>query len=163
MREPPNLPSENIKNINPWYQAAQLIQPALIRLLDQLRKALESSAWQGRYETVEVWPDQPDGGAKSGDLEAESSVQPQVLYWLHLTRSPAELKINLWELCYQICFSHYEPDWHYPTVRDFQVGEVEVDTTLFEANGEVDWNSLDAKTEQIVRELFASLPESADG
>lgn len=163
---------------NPWYQAAQLIQPALIRLLDQLRKALESSPWQGSYETVEVWPKNGHSDGHSTDVSnidisstdesnidesnTEAKDQPQILYWLHLKRSPDELKINLWELCYQICFSHYEPDWQRVDIRDFQVGEVDVDASLFDGTGEVDWNRLDAKTERIVKALFAALPPSMD-
>ncbi|MDG2990621.1 hypothetical protein L3556_06685 [Candidatus Synechococcus calcipolaris G9] len=146
---------------NPWYQAAQLMQPALIRLLDQLRKALESSPWQGSYETVEVWPENGDGHGT--DISStDSGEQPQILYWLHLKRSPDELKINLWELCYQICFRDYEPDWQRADIRDFQVGEVEVDASLFDTSGEVDWNRLDGKTERIVKDLFADLPPSME-
>jgi hypothetical protein len=38
---------------------------------------------------------------------------------------------------------------------------VEVDTTLFDETGEVDWNRLDAKAIQIVDQVFANLPTVA--
>lgn len=143
---------------HPWYLAAQLVQPALIRLVDQLRQQLADSAWKSSYETVEVWPknhQQNQGNQESGDTE------PQILYWLYLTPKDASepsqpIAINLWELCYQICFTDYTPVLDCPTIQDFQVGDVAVDQTLFGDDGEVDWNRLDIKAAAVVEAMFKS-------
>lgn len=132
---------------HPWYAAAQLLQPALIRLLDHLRRQLAASAWQGEYETVEL--PCPTG-------------EPQVLYWLHLRRGDRHQRINLWELCYEICFQDYTPELDYAGIHDFQVGEVTPDVSLLDAAGEVDWHRLDQKAARIVAKVFSRLDESPD-
>ena len=35
----------------------QLMQPALIRVIDNIRKQLDSSTWQGSYEEELIWPE----------------------------------------------------------------------------------------------------------
>ncbi|HEY9888462.1 MAG TPA: hypothetical protein V6D02_08690, partial [Candidatus Obscuribacterales bacterium] len=37
--------------------ADQLMQPALIRIIDNLRKQLEASDWVGAYHETQLWPD----------------------------------------------------------------------------------------------------------
>ena len=37
--------------------ADQLMQPALIRVIDNIRKQLEVSDWQGSYHETQLWPD----------------------------------------------------------------------------------------------------------
>jgi hypothetical protein len=132
----------------PWQQVSELIQPALIRLLDQLRKQLETSPWQGRYETVELWPEGVDPAA----------TPPQVLYLLHLTQGEKQIRVNLWELCFQICFCDYTPCLEQSGITDFQVGEVTTDSSLFTADGEIDWHRLDQKAQQGVAQVFRELP-----
>ena len=39
-----------------WQQAELLMQPAFIRVIDNLRKHLDESAWQGTYRDVMIWP-----------------------------------------------------------------------------------------------------------
>ncbi|XFA73808.1 hypothetical protein RYO59_002062 [Thermosynechococcaceae cyanobacterium Okahandja] len=129
---------------HPWYAAAQLLQPSLIRLLDHLRRQLETSGWQGEYETVEL-------------PSATGEPEPQVLYWLHLRRGDRHQRLNLWELCYQICFADYYPQLDYAGIRDFQVGEVTADMALFDVAGEVDWHRLDQKAAKVVATVFAGL------
>jgi len=140
---------------HPWYLAAQLVQPALIRLVDQLRQQLEGSAWKSSYETVEVWPESPQEALDHAETE------PQILYWLYLTpkNAPSEthpITINLWELCYQICFENYTPVLDRQTIQDFQLGDVTVDQTLFDQEGEVDWHRLDTKAAGVVQMLLGS-------
>ncbi|ATS18864.1 hypothetical protein BRW62_09030 [Parathermosynechococcus lividus PCC 6715] len=130
---------------HPWYAAAQLLQPALIRLLDHLRRQLETSGWQGEYETVEL-----------------PTSEPQVLYWLHLRRGDRHQRVNLWELCYEICFADYTPDLEYAGIHDFQVGEVTADMGLLDAAGEVDWHQLDQKAQRVVAAMFAGLEYPLD-
>ncbi|MEL6602708.1 MAG: hypothetical protein AAFP20_05715, partial [Cyanobacteria bacterium J06614_10] len=38
-------------------EVEQLMQPALIRVIDNIRKQLEDSSWQGTYEEDLIWPD----------------------------------------------------------------------------------------------------------
>ncbi|MHC5829650.1 MAG: hypothetical protein ACYT04_80445, partial [Nostoc sp.] len=58
--------------------------------------------------------------------------------------------IDLWELCYQVCFLEYSP----------QEEVADIDTSLIDELGEVDWLRLDAKTKELVEQAFAKLPES---
>jgi hypothetical protein len=128
----------------PWRLASLLIQPALIRLFDQIRKQLEESDWQGSYETKEIWPAGVD----------PSTTEPQVLYLLYLSRGQEKVRINVWELCYQICFIDYAPTLDREDIADFQVGEVVADASLIAADGEVDWNKLDRKAQQVVTQML---------
>lgn len=145
---------------HPWYLAAQLVQPALIRLVDQLRQQLADSAWKSSYETVEVWPENPP------EHQDPTESEPQILYWLYLTPKdpPSQtepIAINLWELCYQICFETYTPVLDRPTIQDFQLGDVVADRTLFDDDGEVDWNGLDAKAATVVQQMINGLQAEA--
>ena len=75
-----------INNITAWKQAELLMQPAFIRILDHIRKKLEDSVWQGTYEEVQI---------------------PIPGYRLDLEYQEQKISINVWELCYQVCFSNY--------------------------------------------------------
>ncbi len=147
------MTAADLINDHPWYWAAQLVQPALIRLVDQLRQQLTDSAWKSSYETVEVWPE------NTPDNQEQAETEPQILYWLYLTlknssNETTPIAINLWELCYQICFESYIPVLDRPTIQDFQLGDVAVDRTLFDDDGEVDWNRLDVKAAQVVKAMI---------
>ena len=115
-----------------WQQAEILMQPVLIRLIDNLRKTLEASAWQGTYQEVET---------------------PYPGHQLCLRYQDQETIVNLWDLCYEICFRSYQRG---ATSEQF----VEIDTTLLDESGEVDWNRLDEKARTCVEQLFAELPHS---
>jgi hypothetical protein len=160
----------------PWQQAALLMQPALIRLIDQIRKQLDPSGWQGNYQTLEVWPEgtSPEIQATVAQLQQQLEVaapeqreeltqtlnhlpQPQLVYLLNLTKQDHQARVNLWELCYQICFCNYVPVLERSEIADFQVGEVQVDSNLIDAEGEVDWHRLDNKAEQVVEQMFKTL------
>lgn len=124
-----------IKNMLAWQQAELLMQPALIRLIDNLRKKLEESVWQGTYEEVQF---------------------PIPGYLLCLQHQNHQIKVNMWELCYQICFSNYRQSH-----AEMESVEVDIDTSLIdETTGDVDWNRIDEKAKQVVEEVFASLPAS---
>jgi len=120
-----------IKDRLAWQQAELLMQPALIRVLDTIRKHLETSGWKGSYETVQT---------------------PYPGYLLKLERDAREVSVDIWDLCYQICFRDYSP-----THADGETREVEIDTNLIDDAGEVDWNRLDRKTRDIIEDLFANL------
>jgi hypothetical protein len=61
--------------------------------------------------------------------------------------------VNLWELCFRICFQNYvvtdDPEQSY---------EVEIDRDLLDEDEDVDWERLDEKAEAIVRSIFFQLP-----
>ena len=40
------------KNKQAWEQAQLLMQPAFIRVIDNLRKQLEQSSWKGTYQEI---------------------------------------------------------------------------------------------------------------
>ncbi|MEM9245242.1 MAG: hypothetical protein AAGA67_05825, partial [Cyanobacteria bacterium P01_F01_bin.153] len=46
-----------LKDMDAWYKAEALMQPALIRAIDNIRKALDQCDWQGKYEEEWEWPE----------------------------------------------------------------------------------------------------------
>ncbi len=120
-----------------WEQAQVLMQPALLRVVDNIRKELESSTWKGTYKEV---------------------TKPIPGYHLCLTRRDRQIEIDIWELCYQVCFREYHPIHHIFSGDDESNYEVEVDTRLLDDFGEVDWQLLESKAQQSVRKVFESLP-----
>ncbi|NEP42062.1 MAG: hypothetical protein F6K25_27805 [Okeania sp. SIO2G4] len=121
-----------INNITAWRQAELLMQPAFIRLLDHIRKKLDNSVWQGDYQEVE---------------------KPIPGYRLDLEYQDQKVSIDIWELCYQVCFSNY----HF-THSSEQIVEVEVDTSLLNDEGNVNWEHLDEKALRVVENMMADLP-----
>jgi hypothetical protein len=126
------------KNRLAWEQAQILMQPAMLRVVDNIRKELESSNWRGTYKEVTV---------------------PIPGYHLCLTRSGQQIEIDIWELCYKVCFQKYEPIQHIFSQDDENKYEVEIDTRLLDDFGEIDWQLLESKAQQAVRQAFATLPE----
>ncbi|MGF1523186.1 MAG: hypothetical protein ACFBSF_12795 [Leptolyngbyaceae cyanobacterium] len=155
------------KNPQARQLADQLMQPALIRVIDNIRKQLEISDWQGSYEETQLWPD--DIGESQlqriKDLQAQLRVatpeqadvlrdelatlpQPFPGYELHLTRADQECVVNVWELCYCVCFEQF------PAPE----GTVMVDTSLVDTElNDVDWLVLDQKAKAIVDDVFEQL------
>lgn len=122
-----------ITNLVAWQQAEILMQPAFLRVIDNIRKQLEQSAWKGTYQEVQ---------------------QPYPGYLLCLQHGDREMSVNLWELCYQICFLNYKL-----THSELESQEVEIDTSLIDDTGDVDWERLEAKTNAVIEDVFANLPE----
>ncbi|MBE9146384.1 hypothetical protein [Planktothrix mougeotii] len=121
-----------IKDPMAWQQAELLMQPAFIRLLDNIRKQLDESIWTGTYQEIQ---------------------DPFPGYRLDLEHNGQKVSIDIWELCYQICFQNYRP-----THATQESLEVEIDTTLIDQEtGDVDWQKLEDKTRQIIEDLFARL------
>ncbi|HEY9834515.1 MAG TPA: hypothetical protein V6D26_28455 [Stenomitos sp.] len=120
------------KNMVAWHQAELLMQPALIRIIDQIRKQLESTNWKATYRDVQA---------------------PIPGYELCLESNGKEVCVNIWELCYQVCFINYTS-----THTELETQEVEIDTNLIDEAGEVDWQYLDTKAQRLVTQVFASLP-----
>lgn len=121
-----------------WEQAQILMQPAMLRVVDNIRKELESSDWQGTYKEVTV---------------------PIPGYHLCLTRSGYEVEVDIWELCYQVCFTEYAPIQHIFSQDSNRGYDVEIDTRLIDDFGEIDWQLLESKAQDSVRRVFATLPE----
>lgn len=120
-----------------WEQAQVLMQPILIRVVDNLRKHLEDSEWQGTYKEV---------------------TNPLPGYHLCLNRQEKSVEIDIWHLCYQICFRDYHSLPYADSVEDDTTCEVEIDTRLLNETGEIDWHLIDAKAQQSVKQVFANLP-----
>ena len=119
------------KNTVAWEQAELLMQPALIRIVDQVRKQLEDTTWKATYKDVQT---------------------PIPGYQLCLEKQDTSICVDLWELCFQVCFRNYK------TVHsELESQEVEIDTTLIDETGDVDWQCLDTKAQQLVAQVFADL------
>ena len=125
------------KNRLAWEQAQVLMQPAMLRVVDNIRKEIEASNWKGTYKEVTA---------------------PIPGYHLCLTRSDYQVEIDVWELCYQVCFVEYEPVQHIFSTEDEAAYPVEIDTRLLDDLGEVDWQLLESKAQQSVRKVFSTLP-----
>lgn len=154
-----------------WQQAELLMQPAFIRLIDQIRKQLDQSDWAGAYKTIETWPEgtTPDTQAKVSQLQEqlekatlEQAVvleqilaqlpQPRFDYQLCLKKQDYQMEVDLWELCYRVCLINYHP------LEEQSIDEIQVDPDLIDAMGEVDWHQLDHKARQVVEQVFNQLP-----
>ncbi|MBK1990047.1 hypothetical protein A0J48_021375 [Sphaerospermopsis aphanizomenoides BCCUSP55] len=157
-----------ITNSTTWQQAELLMQPAFIRVVDNIRKHLDVSSWKGTYHDVLIWPPDTTDETKAlvtqllQDMENATPEQiedikknlaylpmPHPGYHLRLQRQEQQVNVDLWELCYQVCFLNY----------DSQNDSVAIDTSLFDELGEVDWQHLENKTKMLVKQLFDSLPE----
>jgi hypothetical protein len=176
------------QNIAVWQQAETLMQPAFIRLIANITKQLERSPWKGEYEDVQLWAEGTSEETKtrvtllrqqleSATPEQASSIEaaldqlpkPYPGYHLCLTQGEQRIRVDLWEVCYQICFQDYDllsgtsykntaaPNAAIPTEG------VEIDAALFDETGDVDWHRLDEKTQQLVEQIFAKLPSYGKG
>lgn len=146
------------------------MQPAYIRLIDNLRKQLETSNWRGTYRDVSVWADDIPDETKATVAQLKSQLEtaspdeaakieqtlaqlpsPYPGYELCLQNGDRQVTVDLWELCYKICFRAGETG-----ISDDR--PVEIDTDLIEETGDVDWNRLEDKTKRLVGEIFDRLP-----
>jgi hypothetical protein len=112
-----------------WQQAELLMQPAYIRLVDQIRRQTEESDVEVSY--IEV-------------------TEPYPSNLLCLNQGDQELKVDIWHLCFQICFTNFEE------IREYPDRPAQIDTSLFDpATAEVDWTKLDNKAQETVAQVFA--------
>ncbi len=157
-----------ITNSLAWQQAELLMQPTFIRVVDNVRKLIDNSSWKGTYHDVLTWAAGTSEETKAivtqmvQELETatpEQAVQiretlaklptPHPGYHLCLQRQEQQVNVDLWELCYQVCFVEY-------TLSD---DTVDIDTSLIDESGDVEWNLLDNKAKRVVEEMFAKLPD----
>jgi hypothetical protein len=143
--------------------ANHLMQPCLIRIIDNLRKATETLDWQSEYTQVQHWPEgtteaqQQQVAELAAQLDqADADTAPQIeqalrqlptptpIYHLRLTQGERVAELDVWELCFRLCFV------------DYALGQpVTVDAGLVEADGEVDWITLDEKAKTLVSQALA--------
>ncbi len=160
---PPKITDSNL-----WHQAEMLMQPAFIRVVDNIRKQLDVSPWKGTYQDVLIWSPGTTEETKATvtrlveELETATPEQadeirrtlaklpmPHPGYHLCLQRQEQQVNVDLWELCYEVCFRDY--------VSGYEA--VAVDTSLIDEQGDVDWNRLDLMAKELVERVFAKLPE----
>ena len=128
-----------------WQQAEILMQPAYIRLVDQIRRQTEEHEDEIKVSYEEVtdpYPSnllclQPKMNANNPGHTGNNPAQPL-------------LKVDIWDLCFQVCFVSYEP------IANQSEQPVVIDTSLFDpSNQEVDWNKLDNKAKATISQVFA--------
>ncbi|WP_017297064.1 hypothetical protein [Nodosilinea nodulosa] len=160
-------------------QAAQLMQPCLIRVVDNIRKHTETINWRSDYLEQVRWPGDttPEQRQQVRDLaaqlqeasppQAEDIRQqlsqlpaPSPAYELRLTQNtgnapgaqPRSATLDVWELCFAVCFSDYRP-----------LRPATVDATLLYDDGEVNWLTLDEKAKTLVEQAIDQAIERAMG
>jgi hypothetical protein len=157
-----------ITNYTTWQQAELLMQPAFIRIVDNIRKHLDTSSWKGTYHDVLIWPSNITDETKAlvnqllTDMETATPEQAEEIketlthlpmphpgYHLRLQRQEQQINVDLWNICYQVCFLNY----------GCENSAVNIDTSLIDESGEVDWQNLEDKTKELVKQVFDSLPE----
>lgn len=167
-----NVLMPKFANTLAWQQAELLMQPVFIRVIDNIRKQLEQSNWKGTYQDVELWAEGVSDETKELVLELRQQLatapperaeaieeqlarlpSPHPGYLLCLERGGRKITVDLWQLCYQICFRNYSPVLN---ALD-QDMTVEVDTSLIDETGDVDWLRLDTKAKQLIGQIFATL------
>ncbi|ACK64169.1 conserved hypothetical protein [Rippkaea orientalis PCC 8801] len=124
------------KNTEDWQKAEILMQPALIRVLDNLRKQLEQSEWTATYQEVET---------------------PYPGHQLSLTYQEKIVIINIWELCFQVCFLNYQLSFNHGDNACQHEQSVEIDSSLIDNTGELNWQQLDIKSKEVIQEMLISL------
>lgn len=143
--------------------ASHLMQPCLIRIIDNLRKATENLDWQSEYTQAQHWPEGTTEAQKQQVAELAAQLDqadpdtapdleqalrqlptPTPIYHLRLTQGDRVATLDVWELCFRLCFVNYVPDQ-----------PVTVDTGLVEADGEIDWITLDEKAKTLITQALA--------
>ncbi len=113
-----------------WQQAELLMQPAYIRLVDQIRRQTEENA-DIPVSYVEV-------------------TEPYPSNLLCLSKDGQELRVDIWELCFQVCFTNFDE------IRQYPEQTAQIDEYLFDPDSaEVDWTKLDNKAQAAVAQVFA--------
>jgi hypothetical protein len=121
-----------------WQQAEMLMQPAYIRLVDQIRRFTETSKVDVSYEEItEPYP--------SNILILKCGEHAKLK-----EKGDRELRADIWELCFQVCFTNYEE------MQQGREAFATIDQSLFDPNSqEVDWQKLDEKAQGAIGQIFA--------
>ena len=116
-----------------WQQAEFLMQPIYIRIIDRIRQQSEVSTWKVSYEEVR---------------------NPHPINYLCLESEDKQLKFDIWDLCYQVCFLNYDGSH-----SELESQIVEVDTSPIDLEtGTIDWMLLDNKAKAVIAKIFDNLP-----
>lgn len=153
-------------------QAELLMQPALIRVIDNIRKQLERSDWKASYQQTQIWPTGVSEAQmrrfkdlqtqlETADADTANNIQAQLQelpqpapgYELHLEQGDRTCIIDIWDLCYRICFQQF------PVTE----GTVTVDDQLWDTEiGDVDWIALDEKTKALIERVFEQVNQPSE-
>jgi hypothetical protein len=125
-------------NAQAWQQAEMLMQPAYIRLVDQIRQQTEENDSSVQVSYEEITTPYPSNLLCLQPKESK-------------TNNGISLRVDIWDLCFQVCFVNYEP---------LPAGQLEqwvaIDTSLFDPQTQaIDWTKLDAKAQAAVLQVFA--------
>ena len=147
--------------------AQALMQPALIRIIDNIRKQLDGSDWQGAYRDDMRWPTETTAEQKQQYLALQEMLEtatpeehdqiqatlsqlpsPEHLYTLCLKKQDQQQEIDVWQLCYRLCNAE----------DGGSDSPITIDTSLLDLEmGDVNWVSLDQKAKRLVEEAFRAL------
>ena len=123
------------KNTTDWEKADILMQPAFIRVMDNLRKELEKTNLVATYEDIQ---------------------EPFPGYQLILTKENDSVSISIWEICFQVCFTDYQ----FSSNNSSQASIiVEIDENLFNGDNEINWQQLEIKTQQTIQTIINNFPK----
>ncbi|MGD1855386.1 MAG: hypothetical protein ACFB2W_14165 [Leptolyngbyaceae cyanobacterium] len=146
--------------------AQALMQPALIRIIDNIRKQLDRSDWQGSYRDDMRWPAETTAEQKQQYLALQEMLDtatpeeydqiqdtlaqlpsPEHLYTLCLKKQDQQREIDVWQLCYRLC-----------NAADTSDGPISIDSSLINLElGDVDWIALDQKAKRLIENAFQDL------
>ncbi len=144
--------------------AQVLMQPALIRIIDNIRKQLEKCDWNGTYRDDLRWPAEVTAEQKQQYMALQEMLEtaspedhdriqatlaqlpfPDHIYTLCLKKQEQQQEIDLWQLCYRL------------VAQDSQ-DSITVDTRLLDLEqGDVNWIALDEKAQRLIQETFQLL------
>jgi hypothetical protein len=175
---PSHLESSTIFPMDTAQTLASLLQPALIRLIDNLRKQLTPSGLKWDYETLEEWSEDVSPATRDrvatltqalevADPEDAEHLQAELdqlpvpipMYWLAIAHPEQPLRVNLWELCYQVCLESYAPNYTNTSLSQPDLSHAQIDGAILDDQGEIDWAQLDQKAAAVVQEFMNSLPK----
>jgi hypothetical protein len=112
-----------------WQQAEFLMQPIYIRIIDRIRQQSEVSISKVSYEEVK---------------------DPHPTNYLCIEFQDRQLKFDIWDLCYQVCFVNY-----HGSHSELESQVVEVDTSLIDMEAGIpDWTRLDQKAKDVIANIF---------
>jgi hypothetical protein len=115
-----------------YQQAEFLLQPIYIRIVDRIRRQSETSTWTVSYEEVQM---------------------PQPTNYLCLQAGDRQLRYDLWDLCYQVCFLDY-----HGSHGELESQVVAIDTSLIDLEAQApDWHRIDEKAKSVVVRVFENL------
>lgn len=123
------------KNTTDWEKADILMQPAFIRVMDNLRKELEKTNLVATYEDIQ---------------------EPFPGYQLILTKENNSVSISIWEICFQVCFTDYQFSSNNSSQASIMV---EIDENLFNGDNEINWQQLEIKTQQTIQTIINNFPK----